>query len=455
MLASYVILPEKSKGNIMAINTKVLSGFMELLPQEQIEFDRIKSLVESSFHKFGYTSLDTPVIERSEVLLAKGSAETDKQTYFVSNGMTGHKLGELALRFDLTVPLARYVADHFNDLYFPFKRAHIGKSYRGERAQKGRFREFYQCDIDVIGKDWLSLYYDAEMPYCVYKLFKEMDIGKFTIRINNRRVMNGFFEDLGLFEASGKIMRIVDKAEKITEQELVSAFEELGLSKPQIDSIMRFTSIKGDVDSVLDSLDSLKLKNEQFLLGLSELKSVTEIMAQMGTHKDFFVIDLSIARGLDYYTGTVYETTLDDNPIGSICGGGRYDDLAGHYISKKLPGVGVSIGLSRLFWQLREIGLLKFQKNTIADCIIVPETPSCMGKAFEASNSLQEIGINTEIFYDDLPMKKRFQVLAKKDAPYTVVARENDFSFQYKMDDKFVKEIVALDELVRRMKCKP
>ena len=439
----------------MAINTKVLSGFMELLPQEQIEFDRLKALVESSFHKFGYTSLDTPVIERSEVLHAKGSAETDKQTYFVSNGLTGHSLGELALRFDLTVPLARYVADHFNFLSFPFKRSHIGKSYRGERAQKGRFREFYQCDIDVIGKDWLNIYYDAEIPFCIFKLFREMDIGKFTIRINNRRVLNGFFENLGLAEASGNIMRIVDKTEKITEQDLVSSFEELGLNKSQIESIKRFTEIKGDVGFVLDSLAGLGVKNEQFLLGVSELKSVTDIMTQMGTHKDYFAIDLSIARGLDYYTGTVYETTLDDNPIGSICGGGRYDDLAGHYISKKLPGVGVSIGLTRLFWQLREIGLLKFQKNTIADCIIVPETPDCMGQSFEVSNALQEIGINTEIFYDDLPMKKRFQLLAKKDAPYTVVVRDSDYSFQYKVDDKFVKEIVGIDELVRRLKCKP
>ena len=439
----------------MPINTKVLSGFMELLPQEQIEFDRIKSLVESSFHKFGYTSLDTPVIERSEVLLAKGGQETDKQTYFVQNGLSGHELGQLALRFDLTIPLARYVADHFNFLNFPFKRAHIGKSYRGERAQKGRFREFYQCDIDVIGKDWLSIYYDAEVPFCIYKLFREMDIGKFTIRINNRRVLNGFFEDLGLSESSGSIMRLVDKAEKISKEALCSSFEELGLLANQVDSILRFMDIKGDVKFVLESLSSLGIENERFLLGVSELKTVTEIMAQMGTHKDYFVIDLSIARGLDYYTGTVYETTLDDNPIGAICSGGRYDDLAGHYISKKLPGVGMSIGLTRLFWQLREIGLLKFQKNTIADCIIVPENPGCMGQAFEASNYLQEIGVNTEIFYDDLPMKKRFQMLAKKDAPYTVVVRENDFSFQYKIGDKFVKEIVALDELVRRLKCRP
>ena len=439
----------------MAINTKVLSGFMELLPQEQIEFDRIKALVESTFHKFGYTSLDTPVIERSEVLHAKGGAETDKQTYFVSNGLVGHELGQLAMRFDLTIPLARYVADHFNFLNFPFKRAHIGKSYRGERAQKGRFREFYQCDIDVIGKDSLSIYYDAEMPFCIYKLFKEMNIGKFTIRVNNRRVLNGFFEDLGLSESSSGIMRLVDKAEKISKEALISSFGELGLSTGQIDRILSFMNIKGDVGFVLDSLTSLGIKNDQFLLGASELKTVTDIMAQMGTHNDYFVIDISIARGLDYYTGTVYETTLDDTPIGSICGGGRYDDLAGQYISKKLPGVGMSIGLTRLFWQLREIGLLKFQKNTIADCIIVPENPGCMPKAFEISNCLQEIGINTEIFYDDIPMKKKFQQLSKKDAPYTVVVREGDFSFQYKVDDEFVKEIVAQDELLRRLKCRP
>ena len=439
----------------MAINTKVLSGFMELLPQEQIEFDRIKNLVESSFHKFGYTSLDTPVIERSEVLHAKGGTESDKQTYFVSNGLVGHELGQLAMRFDLTIPLARYVADHFNFLNFPFKRAHIGKSYRGERAQKGRFREFYQCDIDVIGKDWLSIYYDAEVPFCIFKLFKEMDIGKFTIRVNNRRVLNGFIEDLGLSRFAANIIRLIDKSEKIPKEALVSSFKELGIDTNLIGTILRFMEIKGDVESVLDSLASLGIKDKQFLLGVSELKTVTDIMAQMGTHKDYFVIDLSIARGLDYYTGTVYETTLDDNPIGAICSGGRYDDLAGQYISKKLPGVGMSIGLTRLFWQLREIGLLKFQKNTIADCIIVPENPGCIPKTFEVSNILQEIGMNTEIFYDDIPMKKKFQQLSKKDAPYTVVVREDDYSFQYKVDDGFVKEIVAQDELVRRLKCRP
>ena len=435
----------------MEINTRVLSGFLELLPQEQIEFDRIKSLIASTFHKYGYTSLDTPVIERSEILNSKGSAETDKQTYFVSNGLTGHELGQLALRFDLTVPLARYVANHFNDLTFPFKRSHIGKSYRGERAQKGRFREFYQCDIDVIGKNTLSIHYDAEIAACIYKLFKEMDIGKFTIRLNNRRVLNGFFDDLGLAESSQEVMRLLDKADKITHEALLASLKEVGLARQQIDSLLSFKSIKGDVAYVLDSLFSLNIQNEVFIQGVNELQTVSDIMAAMGVHKDYFTIDLSIARGLDYYTGTVYETTLDDNPIGSICGGGRYDNLAGHFISEKLPGVGASIGLSRLFWQLRECGLLSFQKKTIADCIIIPENENNMPQAFNVSGKLQDIGINTDIFYDNVPMKKKFQYVSKKDAPYTIVARENDFSFQYKKGDEFIKEILNLDELLKRM----
>ena len=435
----------------MGINTRVLSGFMELLPQEQIEFDRLKSLIAESFHSYGYTSLDTPVIERSEVLGSKGGAETDKQTYFVTNGLTAAEPGQLALRFDLTVPFARYVVEHMADLSFPFKRAHIGKSYRGERPQKGRFREFYQCDIDVIGKNTLNIFYDAEVAACIYKLFVKMDIGKFTVRISNRRLLAGLLAYLGLGESTKEVMRLIDKAEKISEETLIASFKDLGLHDGQVESIKRFMGIKGSVEFCLDSLMQLGIKNEQFQQGLDELKTVTGIMADMGCRQEFFAIDLSIARGLDYYTGTVYETTLDDTPIGSICGGGRYDDLAGQFTSEKLPGVGASIGLTRLFWQLREVGLLRFQRKTIADCVVVPENADCMAQAFAVSNKLQELGINTDIFYDDVPMKKKFQYVTKKDTPYTIVARGEDFSFQYKLGCEFVKEILPIDELLKKI----
>ncbi|MDR2167721.1 MAG: histidine--tRNA ligase [Clostridiales bacterium] len=438
----------------MEINTKVLSGFMELLPHEQVEFDRLKTLIESTFRSFGFSPLDTPVIERSEVLLANAGAEINKQVYFAYNGPLAEKKDALALRFDLTVPLARYVAEHFSALAFPFRRMHIGKVYRGERAQKGRFREFYQCDIDVIGRNSLSLSYDAELPAIIYQLFKRLNFGKFTIRINNRKVLGGFIAELGATADASEILRIVDKAEKIPREKLLSEFVDLGLNDAQVAKLLEFMGIKGSPNEILERLGELNIPNEIFATGVSELATVVEILEQMGIEADYFAIDLAIARGLDYYTGTVYETILDEYPgIGSVCSGGRYDNLAENYTKEKLPGVGISIGLTRLFWQLREIGLILAANKSVADVIVLPQSPQNMPEALKVAAAIRQIGLNVDILFEDIKMNKKLQYVTKKDAPYLVVARTNDegesvLSLQYKDGEELKKAILPLEELV-------
>ena len=440
------------------VNTKALSGFLELLPHEQVEFDRIKSTIEATYHQFGFTSLDTPAIERSEILLTKGSSEADKQVYFVQNGMAAKEADALAMRFDLTIPLARYVANHFNDLSFPFRRSHIGKVYRGERAQRGRFREFYQCDIDVIGRNELNIAYDAELPAIIYQIFKKLDFGKFTIKINNRKVLNGFFAHIGVALPSD-VLRVIDKADKITHEAMLASFVDIGLNQKQIDDVLDFMNIKGSIVEVLQRLNELRLniKNEIFSEGVTELKAVADLIAQMGVEQDYYTIDLALARGLDYYTGTVYETVLDNAPaIGSICGGGRYDNLAGHYTHEKLPGVGISIGLTRLFWQLRDSGILKIANKSVADVIILPDGREDMRAAFEVAGALRAAGRTVDVFLEDVNMKKKFQYVTKKDAPYVVVCRSNEageavYSLQYKDGDDLKKEFLALDVLIARV----
>ena len=437
------------------INTKVLSGFMELLPHEQLEFDRIKSIILATYQQFGYTPLDTPVIERSEVLLAKGSQETDKQVYFVQNGLVSDKADALAMRFDLTIPLARYVAQHFNELAFPFKRCHIGKAYRGERAQKGRFREFYQCDIDVIGKDALSIHYDAELPAIIYQLFKNLDFGKFTIRINNRKIFNGLFAHLKLADKKADILRLIDKAEKIGHDKFLDELSKFDLSEGQLSKLLKFLAIKGDASAVLSTLgilmDELSIDSNAFAEGLDELAAVVDTMLKMGVNPDYFTIDLSIVRGLDYYTGTVYETTLDNYDIGSICSGGRYDNLAGHYSSQKLPGVGISIGLTRLFWQLMDAGIISPASKTVAKLLILPQSIGNVDAAISAASSLRACGHNVDVFLEDINMKKKLQYAARIDAPYVIVARDNGLSLQYKRDDEIIKEMLTVDEIISKI----
>ena len=331
------------------IQPRTLPGFMELLPNEQIVFNDIKEKIQKSYERFGFLPLDTPIIEDAEVLLAKAGGETEKQIYRFNKGEN-----DLALRFDLTVPLAKYVSEYYGELSFPFKRYQIGKVYRGEKAQAGRYREFYQCDVDIIGDGELSIIHDAEIPSIIYTTFKELGFEKFTIHINNRKILNGIFDEIGSTDKSTDILRIIDKIEKIGAEKVEEELTELGIAKKEIETIMNFIKISGTNTEKIETLKQLGIKSEIFNTGLNELEQVIKLIKVCGVPEKNVQIDLTIARGLDYYTGTVYETFLDDyKKLGSVCSGGRYENLAEYYTDKKLPGVGISIGLTRLFYKLK------------------------------------------------------------------------------------------------------
>ena len=374
------------------IKPRTLSGFMELLPQQQMQMDRIMETVRSVYALYGFTALDTPIIEASEILLAKGGGETEKQIYRFTKGDS-----DLSLRFDLTVPLAKYVALHYSELSFPFRRFQVGKVYRGERAQRGRFREFYQADIDVIGDESLDIANDAEIPAIIYTLFSRLGLKRFQIRINNRKILNGFYAILGLSEKSGDIMRTVDKIEKIG-ADMVRAIlvDDYAISDEAAGEVLRFIAIRGTNAEVLAALEQYRGKNELFDEGLNELSTVVRYLGGFGVPEENFAVDLTIARGLDYYTGTVYETTLLDHPeIGSVCSGGRYDNLAEYYTSKQLPGVGISIGLTRLFYVLGEQGMLNPDVPTApADALILPMTEH-ISAAVALATQLRADGLRT------------------------------------------------------------
>lgn len=438
------------------VNTQVLSGFIEYLPHEQVVFDRLKQTIESTYHQFGFASLDTPVIERSEVLLAKGGEETDSLLFYTTNDPSLRDMKSKALRFDLTVPLARYVAAHMNDLVFPFRRCHIGRVYRGERAAKGRAREFYQCDIDVIGCGELSVRYDAEIPNIIYQLFKKLDLGKFTIHISNRKVFNGLLEGLNITAPQSAVLATVDKAEKISHEELLAAFVTLGLTATQMETLLACMRIKGKPDHALRELEALNIDNPLFTEGFNELKTVADILIQMDTDPDYFVIDLAIVRGLDYYTGTVYETLLDGLGFGSVCSGGRYDNLAGHYTTEKLPGVGISIGLTRLFEQLRENELLDLRGQSTADVVAVPDREQNLPLALRTAQALRAKDLNVDVLLEDTSTKKKYRYIDKKNAPYTLIVKtlpEGDevISLQYKTDVGITKEQLPPGEVPARI----
>lgn len=403
------------------VEPRTLPGFMELYPNEQIVFNNIKKVIEETYQSYGFYPLDTPVIESSDVLLAKAGGETEKQIYRFTKGDN-----DLSLRFDLTVPLAKYVAKRYNELTFPFKRYQIGKVYRGERPQKGRFREFYQCDIDVIGDESLSLMFDAEMPSIIYDIFKKLNIGDFVIRINNRKVLGGFFEYLELTDKITDILRIIDKLEKIGTDKVISLLEELSISKDKIDKIITFINIKGTNNEKIKSLKDMNINNDNFITGLNELETVINAMKLMEINEDNFEIDLTIARGLDYYTGTVYETILKDYPgIGSVCSGGRYDDLAGFYTDKKLPGVGISIGLTRLFDQLLDNNIININEASITDMLIVPFCED-YEYIFKVYNTLKKNNIKVDICYIDKGFKQKMKYANKINAKYVILIGEDE-----------------------------
>ena len=403
------------------VEPRTLPGFMELYPNEQIVFNNIKKVIEETYQSYGFYPLDTPVIESSDVLLAKAGGETEKQIYRFTKGDN-----DLSLRFDLTVPLAKYVAKRYNELTFPFKRYQIGKVYRGERPQKGRFREFYQCDIDVIGDESLSIMFDAEMPSIIYDIFKKLNIGDFIIRINNRKVLGGFFEYLELTDKITDILRIIDKLEKIGTDKVISLLEELSISKDKIDKIINFINVKGTNNEKINSLKEMNIDNDNFITGLNELETVINTMKLMEINEDNFEIDLTIARGLDYYTGTVYETILKDYPgIGSVCSGGRYDDLAGFYTDKKLPGVGISIGLTRLFNQLLDNNIININEASITDMLIIPFCED-YEYIFKVYNTLKKNNIKVDICYMDKGFKQKMKYANKINAKYAILIGEDE-----------------------------
>ena len=405
---------------------RTLSGFMELLPAPQQQMERIMEVLRTTYSLYGFTPLDTPVIESSDVLLAKGGGETEKQIYRFQKGDA-----DLSLRFDLTVPLAKYVALHYNDLSFPFRRYQIGKVYRGERAQRGRFREFYQADIDIIGDGKLDITNEAEIPSIIYKTFSTLGLKRFQIRVNNRKILNGFYAMLGLTEKSGDIMRTVDKLDKIGAEKVkvILMSEEIGLSEADADEILKFIAITGSNEEVLAALESYKDRNEVFDQGLSELNTVVRYLAAFGVPAENFAVDLTIARGLDYYTGTVYETTLLDHPeIGSVCSGGRYDNLAEYYTDKQLPGVGISIGLTRLFYVLGEQGMLNPALPTApADVLILPMTED-LSAAISLATQLRENGIRTQIHAEQKKFKAKMNYANNLAIPYVIFLGEDEIN---------------------------
>lgn len=407
------------------IRPRTLSGFMELPPDKQVQMDKMRAVLAETYARYGFTPLDTPAIEAAEVLLAKGGGETEKQIYRFQKGDA-----DLALRFDLTVPLAKYVALHGNDLAFPFRRYQIGKVYRGERAQRGRFREFYQADIDIIGDGKLDITNEAEIPSIIYQTFTALGLTRFQIRVNNRKILNGFYAMLGLTDRSGDIMRTVDKLDKIGPHKVRACLmDDVGLTGEQAEEIMRFISITGSNDQVLSALEGYRSRHELFDQGLDELTTVTRYLAAFGVPEVNFAVDLTIARGLDYYTGTVYETTLLDYPeIGSVCSGGRYDNLAEYYTDRQLPGVGISIGLTRLFYVLGEQGLLNPSLPTApADVLILPMTQD-LTPAIQLATRLRGAGVRTQLYTEQKKFKAKMNYADKLGVPYVVFLGDDEIA---------------------------
>lgn len=416
---------------------RTLSGFMELLPAPQQQMERIMEILRNTYSLYGFTPLDTPIIESAEVLLAKGGGETEKQIYRFQKGDS-----DLALRFDLTVPLAKYVALHYGELQFPFRRYQIGKVYRGERAQRGRFREFYQADIDIIGDGKLDIINEAEIPSIIYRTFSQLGLKRFQIRVNNRKILNGFYSMVGLADKSQDVMRTVDKLDKIGAEKVKTLLmEDIGVAEDVANQVLDFIAIGGSNQEVLAALEGYQGKDELFDTGLEELSTVVRYLSAFGVPEENFAVDLTIARGLDYYTGTVYETTMLDHPeIGSVCSGGRYDNLAEYYTDKQLPGVGISIGLTRLFYVLGEQGMLNPDLPTAAaDVLVIPMGEEQQGYAIATATALRKAGIRTQLYAEKKKFKARITYAAKMGIPYAMFLGETE------EQDK----VVALKDLIK------
>ena len=407
------------------VSPRTLSGFMELLPEQQMKMERMMEILRQSYSVYGFTPLDTPIIESAEVLLAKGGGETEKQIYRFMKGES-----DLALRFDLTVPLAKYVAGHYGELTFPFRRYQIGKVYRGERAQRGRFREFYQADIDVIGDGKLDIINEAEIPAIIYNTFSKLGITKFKIKVNNRKILNGFYAMNGMSERAGDIMRTVDKLDKIGAEKVRQLLiDDVKMLPCKAENVLDFMAICGSNDEVIAALERYRGMDATFDQGLDELKTVTGYLAAFGVPEENFAVDLTIARGLDYYTGTVYETEMTEHPeIGSVCSGGRYDNLAEYYTDKQLPGVGISIGLTRLFYVLNEQGLLSDEIVTApCDALVIPMTEDA-GFAISAATALRTGGVRTQLYGEKKKFKAKMSYADKLKVPFVVLVGEDEIN---------------------------
>lgn len=431
------------------ITPRTLSGFMELLPKDQVLFEKIKGTLESIYTNYGFYPLDTPVLEDSKILLAKAGGETEKQIYRFNKGDS-----DLTMRFDLTVPLAKYVAKNYSDLVFPFRRYQIGKVYRGERAQKGRFREFYQADIDIIGDGKLNIINDAEIPSIIYTIFKSLGIDNFVIRINNRKVLNGLFDMLGLKDNAADIMRVIDKIDKIGVENVTSELVEMGVNKDTVDTLLSILTYKGTNSDVAAKLSEYKGKNEVFDAGIEELNQVINYISKFGVPDNYFNIDLTIARGLDYYTGTVYETFIKDHPeYGSVCSGGRYDNLAEYYTKKSLPGVGISIGLTRLFYVLLENEFLNRSFENSVEVLVIPFDED-VSYAVDTATKLRNAGIRTQIYLEEGKFKKKLTYGNNLSIPYCILLGEDEVNsgkVSLKNMNEGSQETITLDEAIEKV----
>ncbi len=432
------------------VEPKTIAGFMELLPNEQILMNQMMDTIRKSYESFGFLPLDTPIIEYSEVLLAKAGGETEKQIYRFEKGEN-----DLSLRFDLTVPLAKYIAEYYGNLSFPFRRYQIGKVYRGEKPQRGRYREFYQCDIDIIGDGELSIVNEAEMPVVIYHTFKNLGFDNFTIYINNRKILNGLFEDLGLKEKAADVMRIVDKFDKIGIEGVREELAKVEVTGDVSEKILHFITISGTNDEKIEALRNLKTENEVLKAGIEELSSVVSYIRMFGVPETYFSVDLKIARGLDYYTGTVYETLLNDyQSLGSICSGGRYDNLAEFYTDKKLPGVGISIGLTRLFFQLNEANLIKADRKSIAKVLIMSMDDD-LKDCLNISARLISSGINTEVYVENKKPKAKMKYADKLKIPYILIVGEEEREtgrYTLKNMESGEQEKLSVEEIIAKLK---
>ncbi len=433
------------------MTARTLQGFMELLPQEQLVFNHMKSVIAHTYEKFGFAPLDTPVLELAEVLLSKSGGETEKQIYEFTKGDTN-----LAMRFDLTVPLAKYVALYNNDLTFPFKRYQIGKVYRGERPQKGRFREFYQCDIDIIDRDELNIVYDAEVLAVIYTIFSELKLPAFKIYINNRKLLSGYLEHLEIADKTVDVLRLVDKIKKIPEEAFLEELKKLGLPEEKNSQLLKFIKINGLNNEVIKQLENLNVEKENFVTGLGELKIVIETAQKLGMPEENIQIDLSITRGLDYYTGTVYETFFDEYPqFGSVCSGGRYDNLSSVFMDKKFPGVGISIGLTRLFDQLRANNLLPIKALTPNKALIITQGEEFISEAVKLAGNLRKSDIAVDVMYRQCKFKKKMEYANKIGVPYLIIIGEEEAnSKKYALKDMSSGEQMSLtvDDLIEKLK---